>query len=287
MPAFRATTICGESQNAYLFAHELGHYLGLKHTFREFKTRAAAAAALQRANRDPRIFEGDGIEDTSPDPYIEELQCGTARSIVLGGLPFLLQRENVMSYYYSETKTITAQQAAIVRATIERRFAHARDDTGPYAPDPRRTYTIVSVEDGGLLEAAPAAAGGIATVVRAALSGAASQTWMAVPLAAQDRGWFEIVSPVTGRCLTAVAGGAPDGAALVLADWIGADNQKWRLAQDANGDLFLEAKHSRRVLTAATGSVRAGARTPNGAGPIEAAIDSGAPNQRWRMLPAD
>ncbi|HEY6572973.1 MAG TPA: hypothetical protein VI198_06595, partial [Candidatus Eisenbacteria bacterium] len=64
MPGFDATTICGPTQNAFLLAHEMGHYFGLKHTFRQFKTTAEAAAALRSAANKPAAFDGDGLEET-------------------------------------------------------------------------------------------------------------------------------------------------------------------------------------------------------------------------------
>lgn len=262
LPGYDATTICGPNQNAFLLAHEIGHYFGLSHTFRQFKTKAAAAAALKQAWNNPKFLDGDGLDDTPPEPYIEELQCGADTSVILNGRRYALLRDNVMSYYRSDVKTLTPEQVAVVRATVEHRFWNAMIGLGPYAPDPRRDYRIVSLEDGRAIEID------------------ATRTWRVVPLLAQDAGYFEVVSATTGQCLTVYGASTSDRAKLTLSDYQGANHQKWRFLEEGPDTLAIEVKHTRKVITWSPPS-RAGL------GAVEQSADTGAPGQRWRLVPAD
>ena len=104
-----------------------------------------------------------------------------------------------------------------------------------------------------------------------------------VPLTAQDTGTFEIVSVGSGKCLTVENGSVDDGARLVQWDWEGTPNQKWRLIRDEQGELVIEAKQSRKVLTRAKAASKAQELSTF----VEQASDRGEPSQRWRLLPAD
>jgi len=276
LPGFPITTACG-GQNAFLMAHELGHYFGLNHTFREFKTRTAAAEAFRSAGSKPSAFDGDGLAETPPEPYIEELACTRDTTVLLNGIAFSLQRNNVMSYYFSGTKTLIPEQVRIVRTWVERRFADAMDGTGPFVPDERRTYTIVSAENGRSLEVAGASKERGAKIVQANWNGRANQTWRIVPLTAQDAGSFEIVSVATGKCLT---GGISDGAPLTQWDWEARKDQKWRFLQDPMGDLVIESKRNQRVLSVPGAAKATGVN-------LELPATGGAQRQRWRLVPQD
>ncbi|HET7904339.1 MAG TPA: RICIN domain-containing protein, partial [Candidatus Eisenbacteria bacterium] len=248
MPGFDVTTVCGPTQNEYLLAHEMGHYFGLEHTFREFKTRGAAAEALKRAGTKANAFDGDRLAETPPEPFIEELQCTRDAIVVLNGIPFPLLRENVMSYYHGAAKTLAPSQARVVRAFARNRFGDAMDGTGPFVPDPRRVYQFMSLESGKSLEAERATRNGAVGVSAGDWTGALHQRWRLVPLVARDAGAFEIVSAGSGLCLTVGGGAATDGARLVLARWDGRDHQKWRFVQDDRGEIYLESKSSKKVV---------------------------------------
>jgi len=279
LPGYEVTTVCGV-QNEFLFAHEMGHYLGLNHTFRPFKTKADAAEVLRSTGNKPGVFDADGIADTPPEPFIEDLQCANDTTVSLNGIPFSLRRDNIMSYYHGGTKRLTQEQIRIVRTWVERRFADPMDRVGPFVPDERRTYTIVSAENGKALEVAGASTEKGAKVVQADWSGSPSQNWKIVPLTAQDIGSFQIVSSATGKSLTVEGGRAEDGAAVIQWDWEGKRNQKWRFTQDKTGDLVIETRQSRRVLAVQGPSQTTGVKLMQPA-------DGGAENQRWRLVPQD
>lgn len=102
---------CGH-EHVDAFAHEAGHYLGLTHTFvKPFDTVRAAENYLRSKANNPAAFDGDGLSDTPPDPCIRMLECPRTGRIVLNGVPFVLPRDNIMSYY-DERRSLSRQQAA-------------------------------------------------------------------------------------------------------------------------------------------------------------------------------
>ncbi len=283
MPGFDVTTTCGKTQNIDLLAHELGHYFGLKHTFAEFKTSGEAAAALKRAGNKPETFDGDGLQETPPEAYIQELSCGADALVILNGIPFPFLRRNVMSYYPGDAKSLSPEQVAIVRTWVERRFARVMSGAGPYVPDARRTYQIVSVAGGRALEAEGAPKGKGDKIRAAEWSGAANQSWRIVPLTAGDTGWFEIVSIASGKCLALEEGNAIVGDRVIQGTWDGRSQQKWRFIKDEHEELVIEARNVRKVL----GVGSAGGAPRAGAGSVAVAVDQGSTNQRWRLLPVE
>ncbi len=121
MPGFDGATACGR-QNIGMFAHEAGHYLGLLHPFRrEFETVAEADAWLKDHKGEVSSFDGDGLSDTPPDPFIKALQCGSDESVVLQGRKIAIDRTNIMGYWPHHRKTISPQQAEIARWFARRR----------------------------------------------------------------------------------------------------------------------------------------------------------------------
>ncbi len=99
--------------------------MGLSHTFaREFASVQEAESFFIANGNNPAVFDGDGLSDTPPDPYvnISQVQCQvTTTSLSLNGTQFILPRNNIMSYYDDPAKTITPQQVQIVRQTLEAR----------------------------------------------------------------------------------------------------------------------------------------------------------------------
>jgi hypothetical protein len=119
----------GAVPDVFWLAHEYGHHVGLAHPFVEADNRAAASAAFQAAGDDVNYFDGDRLSDTAPEPFLsgmgEAEKCigavmPTATVTIdgtTGPVPFTISPNNVMDYYYNDVETMTAQQAAITRAT--------------------------------------------------------------------------------------------------------------------------------------------------------------------------
>ncbi len=124
MPGFNDTTVCGY-QNIGILAHEVGHYLGLSHPFAmEFASLQEAEAYFTAHGNDPNVFDGDGLTDTPPDPFIRApaFQCNPKESITLNGRKFPLPRYNIMSYYSTagiDRTELTPQQSDIVRWVLQ------------------------------------------------------------------------------------------------------------------------------------------------------------------------
>jgi hypothetical protein len=65
--------------------------------------------------------------------------------------------------------------------------------------------------------------------------------------------------------------------------------------QDARGEIYIEAKASGKVVGIAAGAKGASAEASRGADPlrpppplrVEQSADTGAPSQRWKLLPLD
>jgi hypothetical protein len=133
MPGFAVTTVC-KRQNIMLLAHELGHYLGLWHTFPIDPTTGALftaerASAWLTAKGGDRFAafdddRGSGVSDTEADPgWMVAGQCSAATApVTVNGQTWTPPRTNVMSYYDpGVTMGVSPQQIERVHMTLLKR----------------------------------------------------------------------------------------------------------------------------------------------------------------------
>lgn len=135
--------VCGK-KNITLLAHQIGHYLGLSNTFpRLFGTVAEAEGAYQKSGFSSNFFDGDGLTETPPDPYVNlpEYQCGDKTSITVSNAEIPITMGNLMSYYATRDQ-ITPQQ--IIRLRF---FAALRTRNGSLIPSNQDAVSPIQFED--------------------------------------------------------------------------------------------------------------------------------------------
>ncbi len=128
MPGFNKTNLCKTGMDLSLFAHELGHYLGLPHTFEiTALTEKALSDSLVKHKNNLSIFDGDKdyVDDTGPDPFVNELQCDTKVSQAkIGKDTYTILRDNPMSYWrHDRAKIFTKGQIKRIRYVLQERIS--------------------------------------------------------------------------------------------------------------------------------------------------------------------
>jgi hypothetical protein len=123
----------GRTQNIWQMAHDLGHFLGLPHTFASTPASPKAVADLIEQSG-MTAFDGDGLADTPPDigpeifnqhhwPTCDRRPAITYLARRLDGsfLRFAITtaRHNVMSYFACEPMGFTPAQVRLMRRTLQ------------------------------------------------------------------------------------------------------------------------------------------------------------------------
>jgi hypothetical protein len=123
MPGWSDDFHCGHDHISAL-SHELGHHLGLLHTFaRVFELPSQAADFLAAGGGDVRVLDGDGLDDTAPDPGVRTTECQPLDVLELGGVRVPLARRNIMSYY-DQPESLSREQIDRLRWVLLERRAH-------------------------------------------------------------------------------------------------------------------------------------------------------------------
>lgn len=121
--------------------HEIGHYLGLHHTFHGDGTERAAQV-VNRLNASGGLagLDADGLSDTAPDPgpavwdEIGAARCGATSTVTVGGFfvpsatglvrvgayDLTPDRFNIMGYFACQPATISATQSDAMRRQLDR-----------------------------------------------------------------------------------------------------------------------------------------------------------------------
>lgn len=160
-------------QNIWLFAHEVGNYLGLKHTFVGWddsttETPDKASHYLAAHDHTENALDGDGLRDTPPEAgtafYVNQGwdPCRGHDSYAITGkyvtgpannrteVPFTCNfrpdRHNMMSYFACDPMHFTPMQIDLMRQTLQERLAQA-SLTGTWTGDDGGIYYIRQIDD--------------------------------------------------------------------------------------------------------------------------------------------
>ncbi len=208
LPRFE-TKLCG-AQDLGLFAHEVGHWLGVPNTYpRAYKNHGDADAWIRARLGSPAAFDGDGFNDTAADPFIADAanQCGTSPTLDVNGSVFTLPRTNIMSSYPTR-RELSPMQVERARWVLALRVAHG-------LATPTNAGAIDALE----IESLPVSGTHDAACATEELDPAVAGRWGAgkqLRCVVGDAGSVSVVLPALAAggpyAITLYGGTAPDGA---------------------------------------------------------------------------
>ena len=125
MPSFNNTSISKPtvgSPNFTLLSHELGHYLGLAHTFVGQNCNVVSLANSDNDVGGQVSATGDDVNDTAPDP---QAKCAPTTTLIcpegsvsVNGQAFNPPWRNVMTYHDCMPETVSLDQRKAVNYTL-------------------------------------------------------------------------------------------------------------------------------------------------------------------------
>ncbi len=126
MPCYTHTAInkpVPNSPNDTLLAHELGHYLGLAHTFNDVACNKVTLSNTDGDADGQDAGAADDIGDTNPDPGdvcapTTNLNCASG-AVTVNGIVFNPPWTNIMTYHDCLPETISFNQVQAINLTLQ------------------------------------------------------------------------------------------------------------------------------------------------------------------------
>ena len=146
-----------ESFNKAVLAHEIGHYLGLDHVFPViYPSLEDAAQAFADSGNNAVIFDGDGLGDTPPDPFITVNECQEdVAAVTLNGVVFTLPRQNLMAYYFhNAVDQLTTEQLDRADWFLKYRRTHQMkiiNRNAPQVPTEAEQIAVSVINDSSII----------------------------------------------------------------------------------------------------------------------------------------
>jgi hypothetical protein len=276
-------SICGTSPNIGLFAHELGHFLGLPHTFpAAYDDIGRAESAFLQGGSQRSVFDGDRITDTNEDPFIWSNGCDTSQTTVTlwtqnsQRVDFVLPRTNIMSYYVKAANTeVFSPGQANVQANNVR--------AGPRLQEGAR-FQLVANHSNKCLDihgGTGVTGNGVAAVQWDCLGKA--QTNQLFTLVPMGDDLVQIRAAHSGKCVDVLGASGNDGAQVVQWDCLGDNqrNQLWRLVRVDGAIVGVQPAHVVGKCLDVPGFSQS-----NGASVVQRTCGN-TTNQQWRLRPLE
>jgi hypothetical protein len=122
---YNQTKNVAPNANISTFPHELGHYLGLYHTFPGWGNPSVEQVKEFVEKNGAAGLDGDGLADTPPDAgtlyYTSEVsndKCNGPESYTVGGKKIAPNRNNLMSYFGCKPYELSSLQIKMIKQTL-------------------------------------------------------------------------------------------------------------------------------------------------------------------------